>query len=97
MADELKKYKDILDRERKGVQETVGERGKYLLVLSNRSKKQDCKLNVVGIFITSLPKLLFDFFPKFYGVISDMKLHWLYMKGKWGQNLKRYAILVFFF
>ena len=21
-----------------------------------------------------------------------MKLHWLYMKGKWGQNLKRYAI-----
>ena len=58
MAEEFQKYKDILRLGEKGVQETVRERGQYLLVLPNRSKKQDFKLNGVGIFITNLAKII---------------------------------------
>ena len=48
-----------------GVEEAVGERSKCFLVLSNRSKKQCFKLNRVGIFVTNLSKLLFNFCSKF--------------------------------
>ena len=51
------KIQRYLELGKEGIQETVGERGKYLLVLSSRSKKQDFKLNGVGIFITNLAKI----------------------------------------
>ena len=54
----ISKIQRYLEPGEKGVQETVGERGKYLLVLPNRSKKQDFKLNRVDIFITNLAEII---------------------------------------
>ena len=51
------KIQRYLELGKEGIQETVGERGKYLLVLSSRSKKQDFKPNGVGVFITNLAKI----------------------------------------